>query len=265
MNVTPLILTYNEEPNIERTLNSLRWAERVVVLDSGSTDATERIARSYANVRWCTRPFDNHKSQWRYGIHETGIETEYVLALDADFNVPDSFAKELEREFESGKWAGGLVSFDYCYYGRPLPGSLLPSQVRVFKLAAINIVQPGHTQVFSVEGDVYRFRARLIHDDRKPIERWVNAQLSYLMLNEKELSNKSTRLRDRLRRRGLMPPLMAALAYLRAGGPFGGAASARYAYERAICESLIAIKMMNARLTVDAKNGDSESDGKLHE
>ena len=38
--VTPLLLTYNEEPNIARTLAPLHWARRIVVIDSGSTDRT---------------------------------------------------------------------------------------------------------------------------------------------------------------------------------------------------------------------------------
>jgi glycosyltransferase involved in cell wall biosynthesis len=48
--VTPLVLTYNEERNIRRTLESLRWAERVVVLDSSSTDVTESVARCLRRV-----------------------------------------------------------------------------------------------------------------------------------------------------------------------------------------------------------------------
>ena len=57
--ITPIVLTYNEAPNIRRTLDSLRWAERVVVVDSGSKDGTEEIAKSFSNVVWYVRNFDS--------------------------------------------------------------------------------------------------------------------------------------------------------------------------------------------------------------
>jgi hypothetical protein len=59
-------------------------------------------------------------------------------------------------------------------------------------------------------------------------------------------------LKDRLRRLGVMPPLMGALAYLRAGGPLSGAAAARYAYERMTAESLLAIRLMDDRIKEDS-------------
>ena len=71
MNITPVILTYNEEPNIGPTLASLEWASRVVVVDSGSTDRTAEIARSFPNAAWYVRSFDSHRAQWSYAIDAT--------------------------------------------------------------------------------------------------------------------------------------------------------------------------------------------------
>lgn len=253
--ITPVILTYNEAPNIGRTLDALRWAGAVVVLDSGSTDETKEIATRYANVKWFERAFDRHQVQWEYAIHETGIATEYVLALDADMEVTPAFREELTEKFLPGKFAGGDVSFIYSYYGRNLTGSLYPNQVRVFRRQDVLITQVDHTQHFAVPGTVYKFHNRLIHDDRKSLERWVASQLSYQVLNDEAIVNGgSSPLKYSLRRTGLMPPMVALLAYLRSGGPFGGAASARYAYERLVCESLLAIRLMNRRLQTKEKN-----------
>src|SRR5437016_201602 len=170
--VTPLILTFNEEPNIARTLESLRWAARVHVLDSGSTDATEHIARSFPNVHWQQRPFDFHGKQWEYGVRQTGIESRYVLALDADMAVPDGFVEEMTTQFLSGAYAGAITPFEYRYFGRRLWGSLYAPQLRLFETTRVRVTQPGHTQEFHIDGETYHFSAKVIHDDRKPFERW---------------------------------------------------------------------------------------------
>ena len=247
--ITPLVLTFNEEPNLARTLESLRWADRVVVLDSGSTDATAEIARSFSNVSWHVRPFDNHKSQWEFGIHKAELTSGYILALDADMSVPADFVSEAESRFLPLNLVGGVTPFQYKIMNRPLNGSIYPAQLRVFKPADVQVQQPGHTQEFSVNGQVYHFKSQIIHDDRKSLERWTLSQLSYSVLEARRLQvNNSSRWQDRLRKLGIMPPLAAALAYFRAGGPFGGAAAARYAYERATFECLLAIRLMSERL-----------------
>src|SRR5216117_474170 len=89
-----LILTNNEAPNIGRTLDKLRWARRVVVVDSFSTDSTCDIIRAHANAEVRQRHFDNHANQWNYGL--TQVESEWVLSLDADYQVTDSLVSELK-------------------------------------------------------------------------------------------------------------------------------------------------------------------------
>ena len=82
--ITPLILTYNEAPNIVRSLGALSWAKDIVVVDSFSDDDTITIAKSVPAVRVFQRAFDSHRNQWEFGLKETGISTPWVLALDAD-------------------------------------------------------------------------------------------------------------------------------------------------------------------------------------
>jgi glycosyltransferase involved in cell wall biosynthesis len=257
--ITPVVLTLNEEVNLRRNLDSLRWAERVVILDSGSTDQTEEISRSYSNVTWRTRPFDSFRSQWEHAIHQTEIATEYVLALDADMEVSTKLLEEIAGGFLKGNYDGGLMPIDYRYYGHSLAGSICPPQIRIFRRDAVKVTQLNHGHKFEVGGTVYRFRNRVIHDDRKSLERWIESQLRYQKENETELANGHRgRARDYARRMGLMPPIIGVLAYLRAGGPFKGAAAARYAYERMTSESILAVRLMDARLKAKAQSAKSK-------
>ena len=131
--ITPLILTFNEEENIVRTLSRLAWARDIVVLDSGSTDRTAEIANSYPNVRLFVRPFDNHANQWNYGLQETAIRTCWVLALDADYQVCESVVDELRSLQPAADVCAYRARFVYCVGGMPLRGSLYPPVTVLFR------------------------------------------------------------------------------------------------------------------------------------
>ena len=244
--VTPLVLTLDEAPNLGRALASLAWADRVVVLDSGSTDATRAIAERHPNVAFFTRPFDGFKGQTEHGISATGITSDYVLALDADMAVTPALLAEIEGPFLDAAPAGGLLPFEYRILGRPLLGSLLAPQLRLFRRDAVQVVQEGHGHKFAVAGSVRRFAAPLVHDDRKSVERWARSQIGYSRHEQERMARAagSASIKDRLRRTGLMPLAAGALAYVRAGGPLRGGAALRYAYERVVFECLLAMRLL---------------------
>jgi glycosyltransferase involved in cell wall biosynthesis len=258
--VTPVVLTFNEELNIERTLKSLEWANDVVVVDSGSNDATETIARSFNNVRWFVRKFDTHGQQWDFAIRGTGAKTPHLLALDADYEVPSPFVDELGKDFVSDSYAGGIAAFEYRIRGRALMGSVYPAKLVLFRRDDVRVTQPGHTQEFEIAGPIYRFKTRLIHDDRKSPDRFFQAQLKYSQLEASKLLNGSGyRWQDRVRRLGLMPVLAGPAAYVRAGGPLRGLAAVRYAYERTLFETLLALRLLGIDPEQHAPSGQERS------
>ena len=85
--VTPLILTFNEAPNLWRTLEKLAWARQALIVDSFSTDETLDIARKFPQVRIVQREFDTFAGQCNFGLQK--IDTEWVLSLDADYVLSD--------------------------------------------------------------------------------------------------------------------------------------------------------------------------------
>ncbi len=88
-----LVITKDEEPNIKRTLDKLTWLEKVVVIDSFSTDKTIEILESYPNVEIYYRVFDTFASQCNFGL--SLVSSEWVLSLDADFVLTDEFVDEI--------------------------------------------------------------------------------------------------------------------------------------------------------------------------
>lgn len=247
--VTPVLLTYNEIENIGRTLSHLYWADRVVVVDSGSNDGTEHVARSFPNVVFYVRKFDSHGAQWNYAIRETDIQTPFVLALDADMCVTRPFRSEILESFLANGYDEGTLCFRMVVAGVTLNGGLYPSQLRLFRPSAVKVEQRGHTQVFSGTGShPYRFRAPVLHDDRKPVARWVSSQLKYVELElERIQRSENNSFKDTLRKFGVAPFVAGALAFTLSGGPFKLPGSVRYALERATFESLLAIRLSEMR------------------
>jgi glycosyltransferase involved in cell wall biosynthesis len=263
MTVTPVVLTFNEASNIKSTLASLKWAPRVVVLDSGSTDQTAQIAKSFGYVDWFVREFDNHRAQWEYAIHQTSITTDFVLALDADMRPDCGFQNELERFVKNRTFDGALIPFEYRILGNRLIGSIYPSQIRLFRKDKVRIVQTGHSQSFEVNGSVCKFRARLIHEDLKPMSRWLNNQITYASLEAARITSASSiGFKDWLRLAGIGPAVVGAWAYVRAGGPLRPVSSKAYACERLIFEAMLA-RLLAERARAKTKVAFAELGGVL--
>jgi glycosyltransferase involved in cell wall biosynthesis len=96
MKVSLLILTFNEEVNLPRCLDSVAWCDDIVVLDSGSTDSTLRIAQQ-AGARTLSRKFDNFAEQRNFGLNTAQFKYEWVLHLDADEVVTPEFQEALKE------------------------------------------------------------------------------------------------------------------------------------------------------------------------
>jgi glycosyltransferase involved in cell wall biosynthesis len=94
MGISVLILTLDEEVNLEGCLDSVAWSDDVVVLDSFSQDGTVDIARAHG-VRLYQRKFDNYANQRNFGLRDVVYKNEWVLMLDADERVPPDLHEEI--------------------------------------------------------------------------------------------------------------------------------------------------------------------------
>jgi len=249
--ITPLILTWNEEANIARTLEKLGWARVVVVVDSGSTDGTGAICESFPNVRMVVRPFDNHATQWNYGLKETGITSDWVLALDADYVLTDATIEELRALAPDEVAAGYRMHFRYCINGRALSGSLYPPVVALYRRTRAHYVQDGHTQRVVVDGPIGELKAYAFHDDRKPLGRWLAAQDRYAQLECDLLAGRNwaeLRWQDRLRKLMFVTPWLVPIYCLTAGKGFkDGWPGLYYAMQRGVAEAVLSLKLMGKK------------------
>ncbi|MGL4232448.1 MAG: glycosyltransferase family 2 protein [Casimicrobium sp.] len=252
--ITPVILTFNEAPNIERTLLRLTWALRVVVLDSGSTDDTVAICEKFSNAEVFTRKFTEHAEQWNFALTQTNIASDWVLALDADYVLSDELIEEIASlDLATTNLNGYWALFRYCVQGKVLRASLYPDVVVLFRRrSGTNYVQDGHTQRLAIEGEIGRLRGSILHDDRKPLSRWLQSQDRYAALECDHLigvSGDNLSWQDKLRRMMFIAPFLVPIYCLFARGLiFDGWAGLHYTLQRTIAEAILSIKLIERRI-----------------
>ena len=245
--ITPLILTYNEAPNIARSLGALSWARDIVVVDSFSDDKTTEIAKSFPRVRVFQRAFDCHRNQWEFGLRDTAIATPWVLALDADYVLSDELVAELKNLRPKAETAGYRVNFVYCIKGKRLRSGIYPPVTILYRRANATYVQDGHTQRIALDGVIEDLRAPVFHDDRKSLKRWFNSQSKYTELEAQKLRAADPAelgFADRLRRwRIIVPPVMLIYCLIVRGGILDGWAGFYYAFQRAMAEAMLSHRL----------------------
>jgi glycosyltransferase involved in cell wall biosynthesis len=246
--ITPLLITFNEAPNIARVLEKLRWAHRIVVVDSGSTDGTLDIIARFPMVEVVHRAFDSFAEQCNFGLQL--IRTEWVLSLDADYELSDQLISEL-RELKGAGVAGYRAPFIYRIFGRPLRGSLYPPRVVLYRVRDGRYANEGHGHRVSISGAIGNLRAPIYHDDRKPLSRWFHSQQNYARLEAEYLlktpGEKLTR-NDKIRRAGWPAPLFVLFYTLFAKGCIlDGWPGWFYALQRLIAETMISLELLDRR------------------
>lgn len=117
--VTAIVLTRDEERHLPDCLDSLAWADEVVVLDSGSTDRTLEIAAAHG-ARIAQRPFENYSIQRQHALGLAG--NSWVLFVDADERVPEPLAQEVRREASAGRASGFWVPRENRFWGHTMRG-----------------------------------------------------------------------------------------------------------------------------------------------
>ena len=243
LDLSAVVLTKDEEANIGRCLEKLRWVRKVLVLDSGSTDRTERIAKSFPNVTWAVRPFDSFAGQCN---HALGLLTsEWVLSMDADYILTDGVIQEISQLRPGPEVCSYTARFVYCIDGKPLRGTLYRRGGPIlYRREKCRYVDLGHGHAARVGTKTAALSNIVYHDDRKSMERWMANQREYARREVEFLfgpkPSEGWSLADRLRRLGWLMPVIAPLfALFVKGVVLDGRAGIEYARQRWIAEKLI--------------------------
>lgn len=177
--VTFIILTKNEELNLTDCLESIQgFAKRIVIVDSGSTDQTVKIARQYGADVY-EHKFENYARQFNWGIDNANITTKWIFRLDADERLTPELCKELAdlMQIHDQDDVNGITMEAWLYFmGRKIKhGCHNKRKLMLFK-TGIGRIEDRKMDEHTVlsEGFVAYAKERFIHYDFKDMTHWIN-------------------------------------------------------------------------------------------
>ncbi|MFA6044865.1 MAG: glycosyltransferase family 2 protein [Phycisphaerales bacterium] len=163
--VSIVILTLNEEVNMEACLKSCAWSDDVHVVDSGSKDRTVELAKA-AGAKTYFHPFASFGAQRNWAIDNTSPKHEWIFHLDADERFTPELVAELGRVIASNPAEAGYhVPSKFMFMGRWLKRTVsYPTyQMRFFHKVRMRFTDWGHGQREETQGKVGKLTEPYLH------------------------------------------------------------------------------------------------------
>lgn len=215
--ITVIIITKNEESNIERCIKSCFPASEIFVVDSESNDNTKNISLKYLpkknviNFKWDGKwPM---KKTW--ALQNLHISNEWVFMLDADEIPTKIFWKEVERKINQKKYTAFMVPLSYYFMGKKIKWGDPIRKLSLFKHKKIYYEKEEILSNFSgfdfeghsspiVSGKIGLFKNKIMHFDYKGLDNYIERHKNYarweanLILKKHYSSNKTGTIRGKL-------------------------------------------------------------------
>lgn len=182
--LTALVLTYNEEVNLPHCLESVQdLASDIVVVDSGSEDATKEIAARYTD-RVYEHPFENQAQQVNWALDELTFATDWVIWLAADEYLLPDLKEEIVRQLpDLPERVTGLYMKRRVYFkGRWIRhGGYYPTWLlRIFRTGKARCEQREMDEHLVVlEGETRRLEHDFVDYNRKDLSFWTMKHEAY--------------------------------------------------------------------------------------
>jgi (heptosyl)LPS beta-1,4-glucosyltransferase len=195
MSLVAVILTYNEAAHIVACIDSLRWADRIVVFDSFSTDATVTLAAS-AGVEIVQHRFENYSKQRQAALEV--VEADWIFFVDADERSSPEQAVEIQQRIQNPDiHAYGVPRHNYiCGVLTKHAGWFPDYQVRLLRRARVryDLTRDVHELVI-VDGASGNLDTPLVHYNYADWGQFIRKQERYTSLAAQEMFRQGVRVK----------------------------------------------------------------------
>ena len=180
------VITWNEEERLRPCLESVGWADEIVVVDAESTDKTVQVAREFTDRIW-VRPWPGFAVQKNFALEQAA--GEWVLSLDADEQVTPELRREILAVLDSGvALEGYAIPRKNIFWGAWIRhGRLYPDyQLRLFKRGSGRFVERAVHESVEIRGTVGRLQSPLLHQSYRSLEEFLGRSNRYSTLAAEE-------------------------------------------------------------------------------
>jgi glycosyltransferase involved in cell wall biosynthesis len=193
--LSAVVITLNEEAHIRRCLESVAWADEIVVVDACSHDKTVQIAREFTD-RVIVRPWAGFTAQKNFAAEQsTG---EWILSLDADEEAAPELRPEIMAVVAgSGACHGYAVRRQNMFLGRFIRhGGLYPDwQMRLFRRGQGHFAERAVHESVTVTGPVGRLHGHLVHRSYEGVSDFIGRANRYSSLAAEQMVREGRRVR----------------------------------------------------------------------
>ena len=188
--ITVIIAAKNEEANIARCISSLNRAERIIVVDSHSNDATAQFSKEHGAEVFQFDYQGGYPKKRQWAMDNIPIHTEWILLLDADEVIPNRLWEEIQTGIALNQADAFLIKKGFHFMGKPFRfGGFSHSAILLFRKGKARfehvldeppdaVDMEVHERLL-VDGKVARFKTPLIHQDFKGLEAYIDRHNKY--------------------------------------------------------------------------------------
>jgi (heptosyl)LPS beta-1,4-glucosyltransferase len=193
--LTAIILTYNESAHVADCIKSVRFADRIIVFDSYSTDDTVAIAQAnHADI--IQRKFDNYAGQRNAALDAVAGQTDWILFVDADERITSDQEVEIRIKIELADYAGWRIPRHNYIFGVLTKGAgWFPDyQTRLLRIGSAQYDPKRQVhEVVELEGTEGTLDNPLIHYNYRDLEHFIGKQQQYVAYDAKILFEQGIR------------------------------------------------------------------------
>jgi glycosyltransferase involved in cell wall biosynthesis len=189
-----IIITKNEEANIEKCLKSVLWADEIILIDDDSTDKTVDIASQYQQVRIFHKKMkEGFGPQKQFALEQT--HNDWILSIDADERITAEGRKEIMDKILSDDCDGYYFRRKNFVFGKFI-NDFQPKNLRLFKRTKGKFSNARVHESVLLDGKIGTMEEPIIHYSRatRSISDYINTLNLYTSLSAQDLYSRGKRI-----------------------------------------------------------------------